>query len=244
MTDSPPQAYSPAFAGVYNRLWTDFARQVAPRVRALYEATALGQARRPVLDLCCGTGQLAQHFLEHGFPVVGLDLSPAMLEHAARNTLGYVASFSLPERFGLVVSTFDALNHLPGLDALQACFRSVRAVLAPGGLFVFDLNTPVGLGRWAGQRVQALDDLVLVQRGEIDHEARKAWMTILGFVRRPDGLYERFEERIFNTIFELWAVEQALAEAGFTLRHPALPEDLAVPAPALETAGRVFFVAE
>ncbi len=249
------QAYSPQFARVYNALWTDFANAVAPRLRALYEPTAAGQARLPVLDLCCGTGQVAKHFLDHGHTVTGLDLSPGMLEYAARNNaaavaegrarfvVGDAASFALPERFGLVASTFDALNHLPDLDALRGCFHSAAAALAPGGLLVFDLNTRVGLGRWAGQLVHETPDISLFQRGWLEFEAGKAWMRIVGFVRGEDGRYERMEETVYNTLFEMRRVRQALEAAGFTGSYAALPEDLATPIDDPEQPGRVFFVA-
>ncbi|MGH2605416.1 MAG: class I SAM-dependent methyltransferase, partial [Anaerolineales bacterium] len=73
------QAYGTAFARVYNLRWSGFARQVAPAIESYYAATAGGKERRSVLDLGCGTGQLAVYFLERGYRVVGIDLSPAML---------------------------------------------------------------------------------------------------------------------------------------------------------------------
>jgi ubiquinone/menaquinone biosynthesis C-methylase UbiE len=56
------QAYGSSFARVYNAQWGWFARDVAPRILDLYTRTAHGEARHPVLDLCCGTGQLAHLF--------------------------------------------------------------------------------------------------------------------------------------------------------------------------------------
>ena len=53
------QAYTQAFARVYNKRWSHFANWVSPRIEAFYADTATGQANRSVLDLCCGTGQLA-----------------------------------------------------------------------------------------------------------------------------------------------------------------------------------------
>jgi predicted TPR repeat methyltransferase len=97
--------------------------------------------------------------LERGYRVSGLDLSEAMLDHARTNASMFVqagqahfvqadaSAFTLDERFGLVVSTYDALNHLASLEALQRCFASVYAVTQDGGTFVFDLNTRVGLKR-------------------------------------------------------------------------------------------------
>ena len=105
----------------------------------------LGQTNRRLLDVCCGTGQLAVHFLDRGYRVTGLDLSDEMLTYARQNAASYVesgrarflagdaADFALSEQFGLAVSTFDALNHLPDKTRLRACFECVNRTLAPGG---------------------------------------------------------------------------------------------------------------
>ena len=61
------QAYGRAFAHVYNKRWTGFVHRVAPLLLEFYANTASGEAKHPILDLCCGTGQLALHFLEQGF---------------------------------------------------------------------------------------------------------------------------------------------------------------------------------
>ncbi|MBE0697995.1 MAG: class I SAM-dependent methyltransferase, partial [Anaerolineaceae bacterium] len=67
------QAYGSSFARVYNLRWTAFSTQVAPRIRTYYESTPFGRENQHMLDLCCGTGQLALHFLDHGYQVTGLD---------------------------------------------------------------------------------------------------------------------------------------------------------------------------
>ena len=155
--------YTAAFARVYNLRWNAFARSLAPQIQALYEDMSVAQCspgNKTLLDLCCGNGMLSQHFLQQGYRVIGLDLSDDMLHYARENNAetvqtgqarfvqGDAASFSFDERFGLVVSTYDALNHLPDGEALRSCFRCVSRVLLPGGLFVFDLNTREGLKRW------------------------------------------------------------------------------------------------
>lgn len=79
------QAYNANFAKVYNLRWGGFAQNVAPLIRSFYETKPISQVHRTVLDLCCGTGQLAVLFLEAGYRVVGLDLSEHMLVYAREN---------------------------------------------------------------------------------------------------------------------------------------------------------------
>lgn len=248
--------YNPGFAHIYNLRWGGFANRVAPRIREFYERTPLGQANKSMLDLCCGTGQLAVHFLENGYDVTGLDLSPAMLRYAVENTQVYVdqgrarfvegdaADFTLDRQFGLVISTFDALNHLPDLDALQGCFRSVFAVLEQEGCFIFDLNTHHGLQRWSDTSVQMTDDVAIFTRGVFVEEQRRFYTQISGFLRTEGGLYERFDQTAFNTIFEIDAVHAALLEAGYRSAYCARFDDLATPLDDPETEPRVFFVVE
>jgi SAM-dependent methyltransferase len=274
------QAYSSAFAGIYDARWTDHARYVAPLLREYYEGTEIGAENRRLLDVCCGTGQLAVHFLEHGYTVTGLDLSEPMLHYARQNAAQYVASgqarfvqgdaadFTLDDRYGLVLSTFDALNHLPDEAALRACFECVYRVLAPGGLFIFDLNTRAGLrAKWNGIRVQDTDNLFLMDTGAYDEDGNKAWIKITGFVRVSEdtrisdhasaednphdrekrfgkgGLYRRFTQMAYNTIFEMAWVRSALLETGYRQVHFARLEALGTAMDDPEAEGRAYIVA-
>jgi SAM-dependent methyltransferase len=263
------QAYNSAFARIYNERWVDHARYVAPILRAFYESTAAGAEDKRLLDICCGTGQLAVHFLEQGYTVTGLDLSDHMLRYARKNAAPYVesgqarfvqgdaADFSLDDRFGLVVSTFDALNHLPDEEALRACFQCVHHVLAPGGMFIFDLNTRAGLrAKWNGLRVQDTEELFLMDSGAYDEQGNKAWVKITGFVcvqedtsAREDGLgegglYRRFTQVAYNTIFSLAWVRSTLLETGYSAAHMSRLEELGTPLEDPEAEGRAYIVAQ
>jgi len=191
------QAYNQAFAHIYNEKWTAFAQRVAPAIQDFFASTPIGQEHRSLLDLCCGTGQLASHFLENGYRVVGLDLSEPMLAYARENNRAYLESgrarfiqgdashFNLDERFGLVVSTFDALNHLDGKQALKSCFESVHRVC--DGYLIFDLNTRAGLKRWNSIQVdESQEDAVIINRGIYDGQSDKAWTRITGFFQTVD----------------------------------------------------------
>jgi SAM-dependent methyltransferase len=250
------QAYGQVFARVYNAMLVDFVNQVAPRILDFYANTSIGQINKSALDLCCGTGQLALHFLNRGYTVVGLDLSEHMLQLARRNASPYLATgqaqfirgdatrFTLAAQVGLVTSTYDALNHLESLDALRDCFRCAFAALASGGSFIFDLNTRVGLRRWNNINVYDRPDALMILRGIFDGEGDRALMRVSGFARTPDGLYERFDETVFNTVFEMRSVRDALQDTGWKRVHFARIEDLRTPIDNPEMEGRVFVVAE
>lgn len=250
------QGYNASFARIYDRRWSAFASHVAPRLRAFYEEQPARDASRALLDVGCGAGHLAADFLQAGYTVTGLDLSAAMLEHARRRCAPFVESeqarfveadaarFFVDGRYGLVVSTFDMLNHLPDLAALRGAFDSVVRVLAPGGLFIFDLNTAKGLAeRWTGIGVEDSEELFLLNRGVYLPEERRAYTSITGFVRNEQGSYDRFSQTVYNTAFDVCDVLSGLREAGWPDAYAAVLDRLDTPLEEPEAAPRVFVVA-
>jgi SAM-dependent methyltransferase len=247
-------SYSAPFAQAYNQRWTGFVTLVGPKLLALYEETC-PKGEHSLLDVCCGTGQLALQFLQAGYVVAGLDKSEPMLAHARINcasfvssgeasfALGDAANFSMTSRFGLAVSTFDALNHLPGTDALLSCFACVHRCLLPGGLFAFDLNTMAGLRRWNNVTVEDAQDAMVVNRGMYDEERRQGRIRISGFVRQESGAWLRFDETFVESVWPVREVTSALLETGFSAVYQARPTDLTTPIPDPESETRVFFIA-
>jgi Methylase involved in ubiquinone/menaquinone biosynthesis len=247
------QAYNSVFARVYNQKWTRFTQTIAPYLLDYYASTPAGQTKQAVLDLCCGTGQLATQFLAAGYPVVGLDLSEAMLHYAIQNNQSYIASgqanflqgdasqFHLNQTFGLVVSTYDALNHLNSLADLANCFKCTAEVCH--GTFIFDLNTRAGLQHWNGLSVEDSEDCVIINTGMFDPTLERAWTNLSGFVRAEDGRYERFHEVVFNLVLEMAQVKALLLANGWNhvriTRIKDLQTDIANP----ESETRAFFVA-
>jgi SAM-dependent methyltransferase len=245
---------SPAWARYYARRGTSFARTAAPRIRALYETTCGDDAERSLLDVCCGQGTLAGHFLTYGYRVTGIDLSGPMLAIARQNLRGYLeggqakliqadaSAFSVGGRFGLATSTFDSLNMLQSRDALAGCFASVRRALAENGMFVFDLMTRRGFWQdYNGIFVADTEDELYILKSVFDG-AEKAATRMTGFIR--DGTrWERFDEFRTPTLFAAAAVTDALHDAGWARVRMASLEDLQSPVTDAEQFDRIFFVA-
>lgn len=107
---------------------------------------------RRSLDLACGTGDIAFLLGEGGAKVIGLDLTPRMLElaidkarargggHATRFVVGDMTALPFAAgRFDLVTTGYG-LRNVPDLPRAIA---EARRVLAPGGLFLsLDFNRP------------------------------------------------------------------------------------------------------
>ena len=76
-----------SFAWMYNKHWGNtFLPVVLPILDNLVLTKISKNAR--ILDLCCGTGQMAQQLKTLGYRVTGIDGSPEMLRYARENAPG------------------------------------------------------------------------------------------------------------------------------------------------------------
>ena len=247
------EAYGQKFARFYNLKCSGFANEVGPRILDFYKTTAIGLSNTKILDLCCGAGHLSVILLQHGYQVTGLDLSESMLKYARINAQPYIQAgqaqfvhddatkFELGERFGLVISTYDALNHLEDEEALKACFERVYQV--SGGYFIFDLNTQKGLQRWNSIQVDESEEMIIIVHKTFYQKLGKARAKFSCFLRTTDGLYERVEESVFNTLFVMDKVKEALLETGWQEIYFARISNLREPIAEPEQERRVFIVA-
>ena len=140
------------FAWAYNRHWSYFDQQVLPILDRLVLKGLPAGAH--ILDLCCGTGQLARALTDRGYQVTGLDGSEEMIRFARENApdadfiVDDARSFSSPDAYHAAVSAFDSLNHVMTLAELASVFCNVSAALHEGGPFLFegvDLLVDLGL---------------------------------------------------------------------------------------------------
>jgi len=124
------------------------AREVAERLRR--------KGEMQVLELGCGSGRLLVPLARDGFRVLGVDRSQPMLDRCrarierlpptARARAEVVRAdfrrLSLGRRFPLIVCPFNAMMHLYARADVEAFLDGVRAHLAPGGTFAFDVLQP------------------------------------------------------------------------------------------------------
>jgi demethylmenaquinone methyltransferase/2-methoxy-6-polyprenyl-1,4-benzoquinol methylase len=102
-----------------------------------------------VLDVCCGTGDLALAAAHAGGRVTGLDFSEAMLERARRKdpSIDWVEGDALALPFA--DGSFDAVTvgfGVRNLDDLEGGLRELRRVLRPGGrVAILEITRPRGL---------------------------------------------------------------------------------------------------
>lgn len=133
-----------ALAPVYERV---FGPEAAASTWQTLTALLLPRlpARAQVLDLCCGTGEIAARLLGAGFRVTGVDRSAAMLAYARQRapqaTLiqSDLRTYQPQTQFDAAVCAYNSLPHIMRVRELRAVLAMVRRALRPHGPFVFDL---------------------------------------------------------------------------------------------------------
>jgi SAM-dependent methyltransferase len=118
-------------------------------------ALYLEEARRsggPVVELGVGTGRIAVPIAADGIRVIGVDSSRGMLEVCARRAalvgveldlrVGDLREPPVDERVPLVICPFRSLLHMHSDDDRRRVLEAARALLNPGGRFVFDVFAP------------------------------------------------------------------------------------------------------
>ncbi len=220
---SPPRFSDyDAFARVYNDHWgPDSARRFWPAVQRLLLKDLSAGAQ--VLDLCCGTGQLAQILTMLGYKVTGVDGSEGMLHFARLNApeaefiLEDARSFESPPVFDAAISTYDSLNHIMNLDELAQVFGNVYACLKEGGRFLFDLNLEEGFRlRWRSSFGVVEDDYVFVVRARYHAAERLGEMDLTLLRREEEDVWRREDMKLWQRCYTVDEVVSALEKVGFS----------------------------
>ncbi|WP_327104093.1 class I SAM-dependent methyltransferase [Nonomuraea glycinis] len=138
-----PTTWDEAFAGRYDEWSAHMTADIA------FYVDLARAADGPLVELAIGNGRVAIPVArETGRPVVGLDISPAMLAQARAHaaTAGVtldlrecdLRELALDEPAALIYCPFRSLQHLPTWADRRRTFERVAASLRPQGRFAFN----------------------------------------------------------------------------------------------------------
>ena len=181
---------------------------------------------RTAVDLACGTGSVALLLARDGLQVTAVDLSEEMLMVAAQKAQNLsnppqfvcqsLQALRLPRGVDLAVCALDSLDYITDPDDCAEAIRRIYRVLNPGGIFIFDVNTPEKLRAMDGQVfLDEDDDVYCVWRGEFDEESNICSYGMDLFQRQGNVWYRSFEEHR-EYAYSQAQLEGFLKDAGFT----------------------------
>ncbi len=164
-----------------------------------------GLRPRTAVDLACGTGSVTAILAEKGLRVIGVDMSEEMLTVAQQKAaeLSNMPMFLcrplqelyLPRGVDMAVCALDSLDYITDPEDCAEAIRRVYKALNPGGIFIFDVNTPEKLRAMDGQVfLDEDDDVYCVWRGEFDQETNICSYGMDLFQRQGNHWQRSFEE--------------------------------------------------
>jgi SAM-dependent methyltransferase len=180
-----------------------------------------------VVDLGCGSGILSQAIVDAGYDVLGIDLSPAVIERARARVPGgtfrveSLLTAELPPCIA-VAAVGECFNYrFDGRQspvALTDRFRQIHRVLKRDGVLLFDVAEPGRVPRGGPYRVfvETPDWAVLVVAEE-DRSRRMLTRRITTF-RRVDTLFRRDQETHELRLIPRAELTEGLRKIGFRVR--------------------------
>ena len=227
-----------ALAASYDRLTNDVDYA---GVVEFYEEILRNEESSPetVVDLACGTGSVSALLAEKGLQVIGVDMSEEMLTQALSKVMDLerlpqflcqkLQELKLPRGYDLAVCALDSLDYVTDPEDCKEAIRRVYKALNPGGIFIFDVNTPEKLRAMDGQVwLDEDDDVYCVWRGEFDEETNICSYAMDLFQREGETWIRSFEEHR-EYAYSAQQLVGYLKKAGFS--HIAVYGDRKLEAP-------------
>lgn len=179
-----------------------------------------------VLDLACGTGSLTVELAKHGYDMIGVDASGDMLCRAQNKAFeSGVSPMFLCQRmqeldlYGTVdaaVCSLDSINHLTDEKDVKRTFERLRLFVAPGGVFIFDVNTVYKHKNVLGDNafVYEYPDVFCVWQNSFNEQDNTVDIA-LDFFENCGETYKRRSENFSERAYEIDFLKSLLDTAGF-----------------------------
>lgn len=259
------------FAKYYDELMYDvdypaIAQYLEEIIKRYSDVKVESGAKPLILDLGCGTGEICIEFAQKGYEMIGIDQSVDMLNYALNKSLNKeldvlfinqdMTDFELYGTVSAVFCLLDGVNHVTDVNKLKRMFELIVNYLEPGGLFIFDINSPHKLNRILRDKIyyDVNDELSYIWQSRSSDDEDVIQFDLTFFINskiednafnKPTSANEDFyvkrdiyiKERIYDVDF----LSGLLDDAGFscikvygnkTFENPSDQED------------RIFFVAK
>lgn len=217
------EAYS-GFAEVYD-LFMDNVPYEAWGRYVVRQLRRYGVREGIVLDLGCGTGKMTRFLAKEGYDMIGADLSGEMLDIARRkkspgaDILYLNQDMRELELYGTVravISVCDSVNYITEEKDLLRVFSLVNNYLDPGGIFLFDLNTPYKYRELLAENTicENREESSFIWENYYDADTQRNEYDLTLFIREEDGRYQKYEETHYQRAYSIEKIKELIEASG------------------------------
>lgn len=176
-----------------------------------------------LLDLGCGTGKLTRIMEEYGYDMIGVDSSFEMLDLAREQSdssilylLQDMREFELYGTVRAIYSACDCINYITEEEDLREVFSLANNYLDPGGIFVFDINSPYKYKELLADNTFAenREEGSFIWENYYDEEDGINEYDLTLYIKEDKERFLRFEEVHYQKCYELSTIKRLLEEAG------------------------------
>lgn len=188
-----------------------------------------------ILEIGCGTGEIAVRMQKKGYKVEAIDNSIEMLKLAKEKYKNIefikkdMRNLEYEEKFDAVISVFDTLNYLNSYDDLIFSLEGIKKSLKSKGVFLFDIITKKMLENMFPDGIFADDRdnmTILWKHREID---KLEEISTSFFIKEEENNYYRVDEVFMKKMFSMKKLDEIIEKTGFKLLKKELNEEIAGP---------------
>ena len=212
------------FAYIYDKLIDQDYEKWADYIEEIFKTND----KKPslVLDLGCGTGNITNILAKRGYDMIGIDISPDMLNVARDKAADGgqdvlylcqdIREFELYGTVDAIICTLDVLNYITEPEDLKHVFSLVKNYLNPDGIFIFDINTEYKLKNVLGNNTFIYEENGIFYTWENEYDKNISTQYLTFFAENEDGLYERFDETHVQRAYKTDEIKKMLLENGLS----------------------------
>ena len=183
---------------------------------------------KKILEPMCGSGRFLVPFLEHGFDIIGLDLSIEMLAKLKQKAPGAkiitadLADYTTQEKFDYIFIPSGSISLFTDMNMCRDILQKIKELLAPGGKFVFAVDTVFDRCEEDSDykvsvcaKIQGRFDLVLREKKHYDEKSQTQFSPSIYELYYDPVLLQK-ESMDFQThLYRYGEMEEYLRECGF-----------------------------
>lgn len=234
------------FAYIYDKLMYDVNyKERADYIEKIFKINKIKPTL--MLDLGCGTGNVCVEMSKRGYDMIGIDSSADMLSCAKEKSHGSdilylnqdMTDFELYGTVDVIVCLMDSINYLLYIKDIKKVLKLVKNYLNPGGLFIFDINTPYKFESVFKDNVfyDVSEEITYIWQNHYDRKKRICEFDLTFFVKEGPG-YKKYEEIHYERCYGIEDLKRMIKGSGMDVLK--VYDDLKL-SPPTNKSQRVFF---